>query len=267
MVRLAIRDDDVNFFTKVNDLDSIYKQFNGFPISYAVIPYVTDVLGGCPDTKGNNIPKDIANNNELIEWLKCKLNNGTCDVLLHGIQHGYVVEDGILKAEMLWRDKEPFLENKIRLEKNRLSSLLGYQIACFVAPSNKITKYCLKAVERSGLHFSGIVPLRFNESFTLRNICNYFHRWLFRAIIKLPYPGIYNYSGHQEINACLLLSYEYLVNMFNYCDRHNLPMVINVHYWSLRDHPNELEKLRSFVMDYAIPHGAKPSKLSDLFAK
>ncbi len=41
-------------------------------------------------------------------------------------------------------------------------------------------------------------------------------------------------------------------------------MVINVHYWHLRDNPSELEKLRKFIMDYAIPRGGIPTRLSDL---
>ena len=55
MIKLAIRDDDMNYFTKVEDLEKVYVGFNNFPISYAVVPYVLDVStrGACPDTKGN----------------------------------------------------------------------------------------------------------------------------------------------------------------------------------------------------------------------
>ena len=40
---------------------------------------------------------------------------------------------------------------------------------------------------------------------------------------------------------------------------------MRVHYWHLRDNPSELEKLRKFVMEYAIPKGAIPVRLSELF--
>lgn len=73
------------------------------------------------------------------------------------------------------------------------------------------------------------------------------------------------YNNHKEVNACLLQSYDYLVSMYNYCEKHNLPMAINVHYWHLRDNPVELEMLRKFVMEYALPKGAVPTRLSDLF--
>ena len=267
MVKLAIRDDDVNYFTKVEDLEFVYKNFNGFPISFAVIPAVLDVStkGACRDTKGNTEPRFIGVNVELCNWLKNKVSKGQCDILLHGIYHSYKFLNGVRLAEMEWRDSERGLSQTILNWKQTFKELFDYDVSVFVAPSNKITKYCLQIVVSCGLDFSGIVPMKFNEKFTIKNIWNYIHRWVFRAVTRLPYPGVYQYTGHKELNACLFQSYEYLVRMYDYCDKHNLPMAINVHYWALRDRPNELEMLRSFVMDYAIPHGAIPTKLTDLY--
>lgn len=267
MIKLAIRDDDMNFFTKVEDIEEVYKDFNGFPISFAVIPHVLDVStkGACSDTKGNMEPKDIANNTILVEWIKEGLNKGTCDVLLHGINHNYKFTDNVRLAEMQWRDKQIDLYNQIKHEKDRLSVLFNYQISVFVAPSNKITKYCLRQVSDAKLNFSGIIPIKPNVDFTIENLLNYIKRWLTRFLYRLPYPGVLKYNNHKEVNACLLQSYDYLVSMYNFCEKYNLPMVINVHYWSLRDNPKELEKLRKFVMEYAIPKGAVPTKLSDIF--
>lgn len=267
MIRLAIRDDDMNFFTKLEDIKSIYEDFKDFPISFAVIPHVLDVStsGACSDTRGNCTPKNIAENKELVCWLKERLRDGGCDVLLHGINHSYKILNGKRYAEMQWRDGENELFKKIKKDKEQLSNLFDHPILCFVAPSNKITKDCLKQVAEAGLNFSGIIPLKPNVSITFKNIMNYFKRWWVRLIYRLPYPGVLNYSDHKEVNACILQSYNYLVRMYNFCESHNLPMVINVHYWHLRDNPNELEMLKSFVYDYAIPRGAIPSKLSELF--
>ena len=71
MVKLAIRDDDTNFFTKVEDLEKVYNEFNGFPISFAIVPHIMDVStkGSCPDTKGNTVPRNIDENQELCNWL------------------------------------------------------------------------------------------------------------------------------------------------------------------------------------------------------
>ena len=165
---------------------------------------------------------------------------------------------------MQWRDQEPHLAQLILKEKKRLSDLFDYPISCFVAPSNKITKYCLSQVVKAGLHFSGIVPLIPNVQLDVKSFVNYSKRWFVRAFYKLPYPGVLEYSDHKEINACLLQSYEYLVRMFDFCDKYSLPMVVNVHYWHLRDHPEELDFLRRFIFDYAIPSGGVPSRLSDI---
>lgn len=64
MVKLIIWDDGMNFFTKVEDIERVYRDFANFPVSFAVIPCVLDVstVGVCSDTKGNTEPKDIALN-------------------------------------------------------------------------------------------------------------------------------------------------------------------------------------------------------------
>lgn len=269
MVRLAIRDDDTNFFTKVEDLELVYKEFDGFPISFAVIPTVVDVStkGACPDTKGNQTPRFIGDNLELCNWIKEKVRDGSADVLLHGITHAYKVIDNGRLAEMEWREPDERLSDSLKLYKTKFEELFNYKVSVFVAPSNNISKENLKVVVKNGLNFSGIIPLNFQRDVTLRNIYNYVKRMIIRAVYKLPYPAKLTYSDHSEINACGVLSYDYLVKMFRFCDKNNFPMVINVHYWHMRDNAEYLETVRSFVMDYAIPQGAIPSRLSELFTR
>ena len=266
MVRLAVRDDDMNFFTKVEDIEFVYRDFDKFPVSFAVIPAVKDIStkGACPETKGNANPQNFGNNELLVRWLKNKIHNKQADVLLHGINHDYRFPNGKRRAEMEWRDQQKDLDKEINGSKRYLESLLEYKIRCFVAPSNKISKYCLNSVVSNGMDFSGIIPINFCRNLTIKNICNYIKRWWYRIFVRLPWPGVMEYSDHLEINACLLQSGVYLRQMYDFCDKHNLPMVINVHYWHLRDNPDELELLRSFVMDYAIPKGAIPSTVSQI---
>ena len=264
MVKLALRDDDTNYFTSPSDLENVYSDFEKFPITFAVVPNVTDVAGGCPETFGNKSPMDVGLNHSLIEYLNTKIKEGTADIALHGLTHEYKVVDNEKVPEMVWRSNDNDLQLKIAESRNRLSELFDLNVQCFVAPSNKITKYCLECVSDAGLNYSGIIPLRYNETVSLRNIKNYLFRWAFRLGYNLPYPGVLQYDNHKEINACILQSYDYLIKMYGICDRHNWPMVINVHYWYLRDNPKAKEILRSFVMDYAIPQGAVPSKLIDI---
>ena len=70
MVRLIIRDDDCNYFTRPEDLEHVYRSLPNFPISFAVVPEVTDVYGGCPETMNNTKPRPVGDNNELVEYLK-----------------------------------------------------------------------------------------------------------------------------------------------------------------------------------------------------
>ena len=43
MVKLIIRDDDCNFFTRPEDLEHVYRSISDFPVTFAVVPEVTDV--------------------------------------------------------------------------------------------------------------------------------------------------------------------------------------------------------------------------------
>ena len=266
MVKLAIRDDDMNFFTKVEDIEFVYRDFNNFPISFAVIPKVTDVstVGACPDTKGNTVPRPVRDNKVLIEWLKQRISEGKADVLLHGESHSYKIIDGKRYAEMEWCADDPLLASKMNKNKAELERAIERRVSCFVAPSNKIARRSIEAVVKNDMDFSGIIGLKFSRRVTFRNLFNYIKRWVLRLTTGLPYPGVMIYSDHKEINACLLQSYDYLVKMFEYCRKYDFPMVINVHYWHLRDNPTELETLRRFVMDYAIPNGAIPTTVSDI---
>lgn len=265
MVKLAIRDDDMNFFTKVEDIEEVYREIPDFPVSYAVIPTVMDVStqGRCPDTKGNQTPRWIGENTELISWLKKRLNEGKADVLFHGITHDYKYQDGKRLAEMQWRNEDE-LTIEIKELKKKLEDLLDYPISVFVAPSNKISKYGIRCVAANGMDFSGIVPISFERDFTLQNIKNFAKRWYIRVKDKYPYPNVLQYNDHKELNACLLQGYDYLVSMFNYCQRKGSPMVVNVHYWHLRDYPKEKAMLMDFI-NYAMDNGAIPTSLSELF--
>lgn len=267
MVKLVIRDDDMNYFTKVEDIKQVYKDLHMCPISFAVIPTVIDVstLGACSDTKGNTKPRYIGDNQELVEWMKKEYINGNVDILLHGITHSYQFLKGKRQFEMQWRDGEEDLSKSLRYWKETISTLFGCNITCFVAPGNRVTKYTLYSAVKAGMNFSGLVAIKMNRQFTIKNIGCYLKRWVMRLFTGLQYPAVLHYSTHNELNACPLREEEYLYKMFEWCKKHNAPMAINVHYWDLRDNPQQLEKLVRFVK-YALANGAEPAKLSDVLA-
>lgn len=267
MINLAIRDDDVNYFTSPNDLKLVYSNevFKDFPVSFAVIPFVKDVStrGACPETRGNRVAQWIGDNKGLVLYLSDLLSQKKADILLHGITHEYLIEGNKRLAEMEWR-REGNLAEELFDNKKRLSDVFHYPVSVFVAPSNKISHYGINAVIAASLHYSGIIPLSFKRDVSFLSVSNYVKRWIQRGIVGLPYPNILNYGSHKELNACTLQGYNYLVRMFDYCCKINSPMAINVHYWHLRDNPSKLEELVHFV-NYALAKGAIPSRLSELF--
>ena len=268
MVKLIIRDDDCNFFTRPEDLERVYSSISEFPITFAVVPEVTDVQGGCPETMNNTTPRLIGENKELVSYLKEKLVEGKCDIALHGISHGYKFDkQGRKVPEMIWRNADEELQNKIGQCKKYLEETFGYPIICFVAPSNKILKEGIKAVYNNGMNYSGIIATTLNRDSSLKSLTNYAKRWYIRLLHGFPYPGILDYGTHLEVNATnRSTSYTFLKKMFHYCDRHNLPLAINVHYWHMRDNEDHYKDFFSFIR-YAINNGAIPTKMSDCFKK
>ncbi len=268
MVKLIIRDDDCNFFTRPEDLDYVYRTIPDFPVTFAVIPEVTDVKGGCPETDGNTTPRFIGDNKELVEHLRENLHLGKCDVVLHGICHGYHYHKGSGEKipEMIWRNDDPALTAIIGKWKVCFEELFDYPINSFVAPSNQIQKNGIRAVYSNDLNFSGIIPISFERDFSMNAVRNYIFRWSVRAVEGFPYPGVLDYGTHLELNATNRITFDALKKQFDYCRKRDLPLAINVHYWHIRDNEERYRGFFDFV-EYALCNGAEPAKLSDCFRK
>lgn len=264
MFRIAIRDDDMNFFTAAKEVEAVYNQVAefGVPVSYAVVPIVTDVLGDCPETKGNTTPRWVGDNNQLVDWVKEQIKIGKAEVLMHGITHEYKFSDGRNVPEMVWRSGDVSLNDTISTWKKRLESTFEQRITVFVAPCNHISIDCLNVVVNNGMDYSGIVPLNYSRRITIRNVLSYSKRVCVRILNRIPYPGVLRYSDHLELNACALGEQSYLERIYDYSKQHQQPLVINTHYWNLRDNPSRIQLLDGFVRK-CLEGGATPSTLSD----
>lgn len=267
MVKLIIRDDDCNFFTRPEDLEFVYRSIPHFPVTFALVPEVTDVCGGCPETKGNTRPHPIGDNKQLVTYLKQKLAEGKCDIVLHGINHEYKYDKyGSKIPEMIWRNNDPDLKQNIARCKIYLEKTFNRSINCFVAPSNQILPNGIEAICSNNMNYSGIISLSFNRSLTLKSLVNYVKRWGVRLFLGFPYPGVMDYGTHLELNATNRTSYDFLKRMFLYCDKYDKPLAINVHYWHMRDNESYYKGFFSFI-NYALEKGAVSTRLSDLFVK
>lgn len=263
MVKLIIRDDDCNYFTRPQDIEKVYSGLPGFPVSFAVVPTVTDCYGGCPETKGNETPMLIGENRDLISYLKEKFNRGECDLLMHGITHGYKFKsNGTKIPEMIWRDEMTGLSELIGKNKQYLEETFGVPITCFVAPSNHIKRNGIRFVYENGMNYSGIIPIDFQRELNIVSIENYIKRIWLRATLHLPYPQVMTYTTHKELNACNNINKDYLMKMFAYCKKMDSPMAINVHYWHMRDFSQRYKGFFEFV-EYALDNGAVPARMRD----
>lgn len=264
-MKLIIRDDDTNFFTKPQDIQKAYSEIPSFPVSFAIVPMVVDVIGGCPETKGNKTPCWVGDNEELSSYLRERVHNNNCDILMHGIYHQYKFPNGVKTPEMAWRENETDnLVEMIGHYKRKLEQLFDMHINCFVAPSNRILRKGIQAVYKNDMNYSGIIPISYDRDITPKSIKNFFFRWSLRAKTGLAYPGILDYGTHFELNACNQTSFDYLRKMFHYCEKIDAPMAINVHYWHIRDNMEHYKGFFDFIK-YAIDKGAEPAMMRDAF--
>lgn len=264
-MKLIIRDDDTNFFTKPEDIQEAYSDIPSFPVSFAVVPMVVDVIGGCPETKDNETPRWIGDNKELTSYLRERVAQNACDILLHGIYHQYKFPNGVKTPEMAWRERETGdLDGIIGHYKTELEQLFNVPINCFVAPSNRILRKGVKAVYQNGMNYSGIIPISFDRDISFKSLKNYLYRWTIRLTTGLAYPGILDYGTHFELNACNQTNYDYLVKMYKYCEKIDSPMAINVHYWHIRDNKEHYRGFFDFIK-FALDQGAEPSRMRDVF--
>jgi uncharacterized protein DUF2334 len=97
-IPILIRDDDINFFTKSNMLESIYSNAwnNNFKVSLSVIPYQKTINDVCipPNVRNSNKYYSIENNKELCIFLKDKINHNFIEILQHGVSHALIDDRG-----------------------------------------------------------------------------------------------------------------------------------------------------------------------------
>ena len=118
MRKIIFRDDDTSYFTRPDQLETIYGRIweAGHPVCLAVIPaqwgdirvYWRDGNPFDPSVppqyRGNEYPFSVYNNRELCEFLCEKIDAGLVEICLHGYSHRfyeYITHDRLAIQEML----------------------------------------------------------------------------------------------------------------------------------------------------------------------
>jgi len=88
---ILIRDDDTNFFTKENMLESIYSEAweKGFKVCLSVVPFQAGIndVSVPPFVRNTDNHFSIVQNKPLVYYLRDKIRSGMVEVLQHGFSH------------------------------------------------------------------------------------------------------------------------------------------------------------------------------------
>lgn len=264
--KFAIRDDDASFFTSPEELEKAYDFLKEGCVSLSVVPFTvsrhTDTSLPYGDRPfGGRYP--LEDNPAIVEHIREGCRAGRYDVLLHGYSHEYQrTGDGWL-PEMLWKE-ETRLRREIGEGKAYLEKLLGTTITVFAAPSNKIDRRGIAALEEHGLHFCGIIHEFGSRKPGLRMAVQFARRWAVRLLHGIQCPGLMNYGGHLECNAYPLNDDRLLDKEYDYCKQRDIPFVIYTHYWKLNENGEEKRKLLR-IYDRLMADGAQCVSVSELF--
>jgi hypothetical protein len=149
MVPILIRDDDTNYFTKTEMLDSIYSKAweKGFKVSLAVVPFQagTDDIIVPPNVRGTDSHFSVSDNIPLTHYLRDKIKKGAVEVLQHGFTHSNTKEG---RGEF---GKDLDKKDIIGLGRNIIKQAFEVEPNFFVPPGEDISKKNLITLVESGI--------------------------------------------------------------------------------------------------------------------
>jgi Uncharacterized protein conserved in bacteria (DUF2334) len=250
---ILIRDDDTNFFTKPNMLESIYSEAwdQGFKVSLSVVPFqkcIDDIIVP-PDMREEGSSHSVADNNKLINFLKSKMQEKSVEILQHGFAH--INTDG---------GRGEFAGNSnlkgITHGKDILREAFGIEPSFFVPPYDDISKTNLKLIVEEGM-----IPFYRDTNFDkfLRSACipEFTKRTVFRFVMRVSKNRYLRESSSSfglraltpvririengcitwslpEIVFAKLTSFDSLLdwtsNIIQYCSKNRTPVCILNHY-------------------------------------
>lgn len=262
MKSLIIRDDDLSYWTNPDDIEKIYKPLfdRKIKISFATIPFAVQMFNaGNFDTfyQDENNSTAIGENQDIVDYIKEKIDDGLVEIMLHGYNHLYSFEcDGVIKTatkENLQKLRDlnkkinflgeynyqnyQTLNRKTKEGKEYLEDIFKVNIKNFVPPSNQIGKSGIKAIINNNLNLSGLIGRKYNREVTLKGLLTYLERVKFSFKISgITYPKVANYGKHKELVGYALTpstNWKKYASQLKYCLDNNLPFQVATHYWEL----------------------------------
>lgn len=295
-MRLAIRDDDTNFFTTPEELEACYGDiWQELPPTLCLISkvkgnwqhWVHQIYKTRHETDWDAWTADnqiypIEDNPTLVSFLQEKIRSGQLDVGFHAKYHRN--EDEVLPAGMsnnYVRGAEFFttrsLQQTIRAEVSHLNQLLQARISVFTPPQNLLSPLGYQAVVNAGLNICGGGISFYKKEKTPAGIANIAKQIVFKLQHRgIDYPHVLRYSRHNEI------AYHYplqpttqlktLIDAFETVRRFDGDFVLSTHYVEF-DYPMMYDArltmkdvLKSFL-DYVGKYPVQKMSLSQMLAR
>jgi peptidoglycan/xylan/chitin deacetylase (PgdA/CDA1 family) len=260
-VLFALRDDDVNFFTRPEQLERAYGAYwDRLPISLAIVPMhaATRSKAIPPEHWEGDREFPLADNGALVEYLGELFASGRASPMLHGYSHqnfptGYEFQAG------------PDLPGRLRRGRHELERLFGRPIRTFVPPHNALSRRGIEALDRERLNVLGTF-LSFRPSkkpWELATLMNYLKISLYRIRTRrsrktrLIYPFPLRYKNHAEFGCHLLLPWtraDELIAGFEEARRFGGDFCLATHYWEIDD---QMAAVLRRVVEHAERAGAR----------
>lgn len=294
-LKFAIRDDDVSFWTKPQELEMIYKEIweKGIPVSLGIIPFsVKFYFPGDREKfyQGEEL-KPVGENKDLVEFLKEKIKENRISVMLHGFSHQYKVAKNKIEEPVLatkenldrirdckdkvklrwygeynWKSYEQ-MKKETRIGKEYLEDLFHTKVRVFVPPSNDISKDGVRAVSECGLNISGTILLsKFNRPVNLYSIKNWILRLWWRLKYNVVYPYVMDYKTHRELCAYGLIPgimIDRLKSDFEFCQEKGSPFVLATHHWEISKNDSLRVIFENFI-DFVYNQEVEPVFINEV---
>ena len=242
-MKFALRDDDVNFFTRPEQLERAYGAYwDLLPVSLAMVP-------AHATTRSKAIPPGywegdqefpLEDNPTLVDFLQELIERGRATPMLHGYSHknypdGYEFQVG------------PDLPARLRRGRVCLERLFERPITTFVPPHNALSRRGIEALDAVGLNVLGsFLSFRPGQKpWEWRTLPNYLRINLYRLRTRrsrrqrLIYPFPLRYKRHAEFGCHLLLPWtqaDELLAGFEEARRLGGDYCLATHYWEIDDH-------------------------------
>lgn len=279
-MNFAIRDDDLNFFYTPKFIEENIKDiWDICPISMSVVPFIkgnwienTKILEDLgPDNiskeiinkiKEDDVIYDIAENKELVKYIKEKISEKKVYLTIHAIHHRNedeklpnIGKNFPIGAEF-YTNRD--LTSKLSDSVSHLEKIFEQKISVFTPPQNAYSEKGLEAIVNNNLNICGYLPLNKKailSSVKMLGIINFCKVLFFKLSLinqrKIPFPKCVKVDKIKIMDHRSLqpgTDVEELYRDFDYTYNNGWDFVLSTHSYGFNIKMQESEKTMGEIL-------------------